>query len=500
MLYVSCRSHPNRHSNTRSTSPPPSPLIYRPYSLPQAFLEAVYLFMHSLPLADLWQDEAWQRHMALLQQQQQQEAGGTAGGFDPAMYESTGSGLLQAGAPAGLLPASRLLGRSGGTGLQQLQYTGSQGHHGLGPGLPVRQQLSVGPGRVLRGHHTAAPVVYERPRSRGVSREQQPPGFADPIAAARAAAVGRFTAAGGSGSDSLQGSGSVIERPATCPPHLYAGSLGGSTSTAPLSAAAGQDSLGLFVSSGPVPGAAQGPLPVAAGPVVSSRRPGATARRAAAARRAALNSALVLAWLPGKHDQELMKMKGQSSTWYFLEQLHVSALRANVTIALTSSITKASAQGISGPGAVPAPSSSSAAARGGLGSGGAGAGGLQLGRPEEAGSEQGPGGMLTEVQRVLVRGMLNRLSGSSGLQLINVSDVGLQLSALDERNRLVNQVGLASLISNHYTWRAYAELRKVGAGALGVSAVAVQHLAWHQDVTVSGMSSKGRLIQLPGVV
>lgn len=69
--------------------------------------------------------------------------------------------------------------------------------------------------------------------------------------------------------------------------------------------------------------------------------------------------------------------------------------------------------------------------------------------------------MLTEVQRVLVRGMLSRLSGSSGLQLINVSDVGLQLSALDERNRLVNQVGLASLISNHYTWRAYAELRKV---------------------------------------
>jgi hypothetical protein len=168
----------------------------------------------------------------------------------------------------------------------------------------------------------------------------------------------------------------------------------------------------------------------------------------------------VLAWLPGKHDQELMKMKGQSSTWYFLEQLHVSALRANVTIALTSSITKPSAQG-SGPGA--ASSSSSAAARGGLGgaSASASAGGMQLGRPDEGGSEQGPGGMLTEVQRVLVRGMLNRLSGSSGLQLINVSDVGLQLSALDERNRLVNQVGLASLISNHYTWRAYAELRKV---------------------------------------
>jgi hypothetical protein len=190
------------------------------------------------------------------------------------------------------------------------------------------------------------------------------------------------------------------------------------------------------------------------------RRPNAAARRAAAAQRAALNSALVLAWLPGKHDQELQRMKGQSSTWYFLEQLHISALRANVTIALTSSITKASVgPGPAGPAGAAA--GSSAGPRGpGLGFGGGG-GGVAGGMQEEGSSEQGPAGMLTEVQRVLVRGMLNRLSGSSGLQLINVSDVGLQLAGLDERNRLVNQVGLASLISNHYTWRAYAELRKV---------------------------------------
>jgi hypothetical protein len=185
-------------------------------------------------------------------------------------------------------------------------------------------------------------------------------------------------------------------------------------------------------------------------------------RRAAAARRAALSSALVLAWLPGKHDQELQRMKGQSSTWYFLEQLHISALRANVTIALTSSITKAS--GAAGGGAPGAPvGAAGAPARPGLGLAGSSAGGMGAGAQlqEEGSSDQGPAGMLTEVQRVLVRGMLSRLSGSSGLQLINVSDVGLQLSALDERNRLVNQVGLTSLISNHYTWRAYAELRKV---------------------------------------
>jgi hypothetical protein len=184
----------------------------------------------------------------------------------------------------------------------------------------------------------------------------------------------------------------------------------------------------------------------------------------------------VLAWLPGKHDQELKRMKGQSSTWYFLEQLHISALRANVTIALTSSITKASAGGVSAPGAA---SSSAGGPRGGIGLASGAASGMYGGLSqlqEEAGSsDQGASGMLTEVQRVLVRGMLSRLSGSSGLQLINVSDVGLQLSALDERNRLVNQVGLASLISNHYTWRAYAELRKVHSSTASLAATATQH-------------------------
>jgi hypothetical protein len=184
----------------------------------------------------------------------------------------------------------------------------------------------------------------------------------------------------------------------------------------------------------------------------------------------------VLAWLPGKHDQELKRMKGQSSTWYFLEQLHISALRANVTIALTSSITKASAAGgVSAPGAA---SGSAGGPRGGLAGGAAGGmgGGMSQLQEETGSSDQGAGAMLTEVQRVLVRGMLSRLSGSSGLQLINVSDVGLQLSALDERNRLVNQVGLASLISNHYTWRAYAELRKVRSSAVSQAATAGQSL------------------------
>jgi hypothetical protein len=72
--------------------------------------------------------------------------------------------------------------------------------------------------------------------------------------------------------------------------------------------------------------------------------------------------------------------------------------------------------------------------------------------------------MLDEMQRMLVKGMVNRLSGDSGLQLINVSDVGLQLGAVDLQNRLLNQVGLASHLYRHYRWAAVAQSRKVLGG------------------------------------
>jgi hypothetical protein len=41
-------------------TPPPAPLS-------QAFLEAIYLFAHGLPTADLWQDAAWRRRLEALQ-------------------------------------------------------------------------------------------------------------------------------------------------------------------------------------------------------------------------------------------------------------------------------------------------------------------------------------------------------------------------------------------------------------------------------------------------
>lgn len=395
--------------------------------------------------------------MALLQQQQQEAGGG--GLPEPGVFTSGAGAYRPSGAPPGLLTPSRLAG----------------GHpvHGLGPGhgLPVRHPQLAGPGaagRLLRGqqqqHAGGLATPGGRPRSRGSSRDHQPGELLlDPIiAAAGAAAAARF-AIGRQDSMSQASSG---DRSATAPPGMYYAS----SATGAQEGLSIQQQLVASVGHGALlalqPGTLAAGAMAAAAPAGQQQQPGRRAqntRRAAAARRAALNSALVLAWLPGKHDQELQRMKGQSSTWYFLEQLHISALRANVTIALTSSITKASAAGGGAPGA-PA-GAPGVPAREGLGLAGSSAGsmggGVQL--QEEGSSDQGPAGMLTEVQRVLVRGMLSRLSGSSGLQLINVSDIGLQLSALDERNRLVNQVGLTSLISNHYTWRAYAELRKVRA-------------------------------------
>jgi hypothetical protein len=177
------------------------------------------------------------------------------------------------------------------------------------------------------------------------------------------------------------------------------------------------------------------------------------ARRAAAASRAALASALVLAWLPEKHDAELSSMKGQSSTWYFLEKFTISALCLNVTVALTSSF-RTTADAAPGMGAAAAPAAAASGAEEGVGS-----------RGQQGGGGTGsPGGMLDEMQRMLVKGMVNRLSGDSGLQLINVSDVGLQLGAVDLQNRLLNQVGLASHLYRHYRWAAVAQSRKVLGG------------------------------------
>jgi hypothetical protein len=171
----------------------------------------------------------------------------------------------------------------------------------------------------------------------------------------------------------------------------------------------------------------------------------------------------MLAWLPAKHDTELSNMKGQSSTWFFFEQLYISTIAVNVTIMLTSSFGSGAGSSVgssaSPPGLSREPAGAAeATATGAAGGNPAAASGWASQGLSKQGLTQVPGAVLTEVQRLVVRGMF------SG-QLINVSDVGLTLGSLDLQNRLLNQVGLRSVLIRHYTWRCVAQARKVLGGA-----------------------------------
>lgn len=66
-----------------------------------------------------------------------------------------------------------------------------------------------------------------------------------------------------------------------------------------------------------------------------------------------------------------------------------------------------------------------------------------------------------ERQRTVVRGFLSRLAGSQGFQLINVSDAAIVLKGHDIANRLVNRVTLVNELWGLYSWRAFAQARKV---------------------------------------
>lgn len=68
-------------------------------------------------------------------------------------------------------------------------------------------------------------------------------------------------------------------------------------------------------------------------------------------------------------------------------------------------------------------------------------------------------------QRTMVRGFVSRLSGSSGFQLINVTNAPIQLVGVPVHNRLVNRVSLVNLLWRHYSWTALAQARKVLGGA-----------------------------------
>ena len=312
------------------------------------------MFVHTLPLADLWQDSQWRARVEVLQ-------GVTA------IAPVSSGGAAPAAALAAAAAAAPGAGPSGGPRVSELGL-------GLGGGPPVELAGRVG--------EVAAAAVAARIRQPGSQRTGE---------AARMGFRGEINA-GAAGSGAAGAGGNAL---------AARSSTGGSRATA----------------------------------------------QARSLRRQEIENLQVLSWLLLKHEQELQLMKGQSSIWYFMESLHLSAVNLNVTIAVNSSIISST--------------SGSGSGGGNDGRAGSSAGGSGGGDGEKAVVS---GGLMNEVQRQLVRGMLSRISGGMGYQLINVSNVGLHLAHKELSNTLVNSVGLSNLLIRHYQRQGLAEARKVLGG------------------------------------
>ncbi len=72
-----------------------------------------------------------------------------------------------------------------------------------------------------------------------------------------------------------------------------------------------------------------------------------------------------------------------------------------------------------------------------------------------------PPSQANERQRNLLRGFVGRLSGDSGFQLINVTNVPILLSQISMDNSLVNRVSLVNKLWRHYSWIAFAQASAV---------------------------------------
>ncbi|GLC63393.1 hypothetical protein PLESTF_000031500 [Pleodorina starrii] len=141
-----------------------------------------------------------------------------------------------------------------------------------------------------------------------------------------------------------------------------------------------------------------------------------------------------LAWLAAKEAKELELLRGQSSMWFYLEEFYLSDVFINVTLALSSSFN-------------------------------AGGSALSSGKEDDR-------------QRSMVRGFLSRVSGSNGFQLINVTNVPIQLEYVELQNHLVNRVSLVNKLYRHYSWIAIAQARKVLGGAGPAIAAIPASLLW----------------------
>ncbi|EFJ52490.1 hypothetical protein VOLCADRAFT_102987 [Volvox carteri f. nagariensis] len=154
------------------------------------------------------------------------------------------------------------------------------------------------------------------------------------------------------------------------------------------------------------------------------------------------------AWLAAKEAKEFELLRGQSSMWFYLEEIrwaraqprefYLSDVFINVTLALSSSFNTG--------GSAPMLARST-------------------GREDDR-------------QRSMLRGFLSRVSGSNGFQLINVTNAPIQLEHVELKNHLVNRVSLVNKLYRHYSWIAIAQARKVLGGAGPAIAAIPASLLW----------------------
>eukprot|EP00798_Chlamydomonas_sp_ICE-L_P005982 gene5982-5274_t len=179
----------------------------------------------------------------------------------------------------------------------------------------------------------------------------------------------------------------------------------------------------------------------------------------------------------GKAEQELAAMRDQSSSWFFLEEFYLSSIQLNITMNLASNFNMSG--GRSG-------------GAGGVGDKATDTDGREvvpMPRPEEE-DEKGGGGLLG--------GALNRVSGGSGFQLINVTNAPISLASISLPNKLFNKVGFINTLTRHYMWIAMTEARKVLGGAGPAIAVVPATVLWF-SISVAEMGKDvagGRLSAL----
>jgi hypothetical protein len=165
-----------------------------------------------------------------------------------------------------------------------------------------------------------------------------------------------------------------------------------------------------------------------------------------------------LAWLWGREEREMSEMRGQSSTWFFFEELNISALNVCATVNLSSNLLAGGGAGQRAAGQT------------------AGGGAATAGRSSQA-----------LYQRQLQRGLLKRLVGQ--LPLVDVSNAAIELRGLRFSSQLLNMVGLCNHVYNHYYTVSRSQLVKVLDGALNATPLNIITSPLWAVTSIAGVSA-----------